>query len=298
MALGLALVACGGAERLPPAAPALETPADAIPPELDIVVRFDLARVRSAIGPIAIAAIKKELGEGDPSKQFLLDVLERTNVFVLAGRFQGASPQDAVIAAEGDYKELDPRKYPFNPAWEKAIDLGGDVRRFDRKKPKNRSDPARIYVRSNRLMVLVTEAAIDSVEAVVEGHRPGNSLRPPDRGIISLAIRLRPGNDLLRGADRFPMLTDALGGMRSIELSIDHTAKGMGLHGVIEFDTDGEAKTAGEILEAARGAIAEQKTRVALFARYGNVTAEGRHVVARVDMPLEVFGATLGDVLR
>ena len=279
-------------------APALEAPADAVPPELDVVLRVDVGRVRGALGPVAIAAIRKELEDGDPLNRFILDALERTDVFVAAGRFEANGIKDSVVAAEGDYRDLDPRKYAVAPAWQKAIDLGGDVRRYDRAKPKKRSDFARVYVRSNRLLVLVTEGAIDSVEAVVEKRAPPNTTSPPERGLISAAVRLRPGNELLAGKNRFPMVADAFGGARSFEVWIDQTSNGFSMFASFEFDSDADAATASHTLETLRVAVAEKETRAAAFARHGSVESQGRHVVARVNLPAAVFGQTLEGAFR
>jgi hypothetical protein len=296
------LVACAGDRRPPPAAPSLEAPSDALPPELDMVVRIDVGRVRSALGAPALALIRGELKGSDALGRFGLDVLERSDVFVLGLRYEPSSEgygiADAVIAAEGDFRGLDPRKYSIRPPWQAPIDLGGDIRRYDRGKPDKRGDPARLYLRSNRMMVVVSEAAIDSVEAVVERHAPPNPIRPPERGIASAALRLGRGNSLLGNRARFPMVSEALDATRSVEVWIDQTAKGFEAQAAFELETEAHATRAAEILEVARTTLQDGKGWGGILARHSKVTVSGKHALVDMEMPLSVVGAALGGAVR
>ncbi len=298
MTLALAEIACGGDQRVPPAAPALETPADAMPPELDWVVRMDVGRVRSALGTVLVDALRKSATDpnGDPQSQFLADVFERSNVVVAAMRYED-DRLDLVVAAEGDFKGLDPRSYALVPPWKPSEDLGGDVRRYDRAKPKKRSDPARLYLKGDRLLILVSEAALDSVEAVVERHAAPSSLKPPDRGILSGAARIR-GRRGPFSFERFPELSEKMRSLRSVEAFVDSSPEGFKLQVVFELGTGAEATAANALFERARAAFEGEKGRVAALIQHARVEAQEQYVVVRVDLPLEVFGETLGDALR
>jgi hypothetical protein len=302
LVVGLLLVACAGDRRPLPAAPTLETPADAVPPELDWVVRIDVGRLRSALGAPVVARIRSELANDDPLNQFGLDVLERAEVFVLGLRYEPGSEGygivDAVIAAEGDFRGLDPRKYSIRPPWQAPIDLGGDIRRYDRGKPEKRGDPARLYLRSNRMVVVVSEAAIDSVEAVVERHAPPNPIRPPERGIASAALRLGRGHPLLGNRARFPMVSDALDATQSVEVWIDQTAKGFEAQAAFELETEAHATRAAEILEVARATLEGGRGWGGVIARHSKVSASGNHALLDMQMPLHVFGDALGGATR
>lgn len=298
MALGLAQVACGGAERLPPAAPALETPADAMPPELDWVVRVDVGRLRSALGTALVELVQKGAADpnGDPQSQFLSEALRRSNVLVAAFRYEGERV-DLVVAAEGDFKGLDPRHYALVPPWRPPEDLGGDVRRYDRGKPKKRSDPARLYLKGDRLLILVSEAALDSVEAVVERHAPPNSVKPPERGLLSAAVRIRQRRGPF-SFERFPEISEAMRSLRSVEAWVDSTGEGFKGQLVFELGTGADATAASTLFERARLAFAGEKGRIAALLQHARVEAQDQYVVVRVDLPLEVFGQTLGDAFR
>jgi hypothetical protein len=297
LSLGLSHVACGGDQRLPPAAPALETPADALPPELDWVLRVDVGRVRSALGTVFVELAKRSAGEGgDPQSRFVSDALERTNVLVAAFRYEN-DRIDLVVAAEGDFKGLDPRQYALVPPWKPPLDLGGDVRRYDRGKPKKRSDPARLYLKGDRLLILVSEAALDSVEAVVERHAPASSLAPPTRGILSGAARIR-GRPGLLSFERFPAVSEAMRSLRSVEAWVDSTPQGFEARVMFELGTGAEATAATVLFERAKSAFAGEKGRAAELIQHARVEAKEQYVVVHLDLPLEVFGKALGDVVR
>ncbi|MGC4088687.1 MAG: hypothetical protein QM756_12470 [Polyangiaceae bacterium] len=107
----LLCAACSGPARPPlPPAPELTEPALALPADLDLVLRFDLQRLRSALG-IDAEALLRRVSERTPSSEpdadtarLLLSLLSRTETLWLAVR-PGLSAEltDGVIALRGDF---------------------------------------------------------------------------------------------------------------------------------------------------------------------------------------------------
>jgi hypothetical protein len=148
------------------------------------------------------------------------------------------------------------------------------------------------------MVVVVSEAAIDSVEAVVERHAPPNSIRPPERGIASAALRLGRGHPLVGNRARFPMVSDALDATRSIEVWVDQTTKGFEAQAAFELETEAHATRAAEILEVARTMLEDGRGWGGVIARHSKVTASGNHALLDMEMPLHVFGDALRGIAR
>src|SRR5262249_57714767 len=84
-----ALAGCAASRPPPPRAPALSTPNDAIPPDLDLVIRVDLAKVRAALGPEGIAVLRRGAASAagaETGSDFFVRALEHADVACLALR--------------------------------------------------------------------------------------------------------------------------------------------------------------------------------------------------------------------
>ncbi|HEX6273295.1 MAG TPA: hypothetical protein VFZ53_09650 [Polyangiaceae bacterium] len=302
-ALGLVLVAalplsvaCGGDARKPPAAPSLASPLDAIPPDLDWVVRLDVGRIYATLGQNVVQTLREKAPSdaSDGAVTFVTDALAKARVVVVAARYENGAFRDYVAVLEGDFRGLDPRRYPAEPPWHAPLDLGGDVRRWDRKKPKNRSDVARLYARGNDLVVAATEAELDAVEAVLERGTAPNPLRPRERGVVSLAVRARS----FAAGERFPLLGAVFRSVQGAEGFVDTHADGFRVEASCELGTEMDAKNARDLVEAARLALEAGSGRYAKLARHTTIEAQGAIVVARAELGREVLGELLGEALR
>src|SRR6188768_591637 len=68
--LGLSAAACGPKTPPPlPPAPAISSAAELIPADLDVVVRLDLARVKAALGELALTALAHQVLARDNAGQ-------------------------------------------------------------------------------------------------------------------------------------------------------------------------------------------------------------------------------------
>jgi hypothetical protein len=295
LVVSLASLGCGADRRTPPAAPVLASPLDAVPPDLDWVVRVDVGRVHATLGKAFVATLRtKALAErSEGGAVFLLDALERARVVVIAARHHEGRFSDFVLALEGEFRGLDPRAYPAQPPWQPPIDLGRDVRRYDRAKPAARSDPMRLYLRSNELVVAASEAELDSVEAVIERGAPPNPLRPRERGFLSAAFRLRE-----LSVDRFPELARALAGVRGMEGFVDTSGDGFRVEATTELASDAHAKQAAEFLETVRAAFEGTSGKWAALARNTTIEAQGALVVVRANLVGEALGNLAKEVFE
>jgi hypothetical protein len=295
--LALALLLPGCAKETigpPPAAPVVElAPVRAIPADLDVVVRLDVARLREVLGAPALEALRHTVSFVDGSEdagtaRFVTDAILKTRVLYLGFRpGPGLSPQDSVIVLEGRFSQLDPREYGGVPAWQSPVDLGGSWLRYDRDQPA-RSAPARIYAQSNRLLVLVTTAEIDSVERRVErGSADEGALEPRASGVVSVAVRLRPLAARMRRES--PQAARLLGRATELEAHGDLGSVEAHLELVLKVETPEEAARIAEAARAFAELIARYDQRMRALLEGFEVEAVGGTVGARLRVPRETL---------
>ncbi len=155
LALAGALLACGcHSARIgpPPDAPSVTRPLDAMPADLDLVVRLDLRRIRETLGAPAIAALSEQAvlglhGADSATDALLLSALKGTDTLWLGLRpTLRLETADSVFVMSGHFPGFDPHRAGSTPPFGAPSDLGRTLRRFDRARPPARSAPARIYV--------------------------------------------------------------------------------------------------------------------------------------------------------
>lgn len=279
------LLACASEHRVPPRAPALSSSNDAIPLDLDLVIRVDLERVRAGLGPAAVSGLRKNaLGASgsDAGDPWIASAVEKSDTALIALRPDfGAEGPDNVLVLSGRFDDVLPLTRP-PPGWLAPVDLGGNVRRFDRKTAGLRSTPVRFYAFGNEQLVLVSIAEIDSVEAVLERGRPPSRLRPKASGLLSFQARLRDARRLL--GDRFPTLAKLLGGSHSIAGTLDVTGDALVTNLGLELTTDTEASEVASALDGLAKELADADGRIGLIARNTKVEPAGRFVGLRVNL--------------
>jgi len=289
-----AFVCAGCASELPPPprAPQLSAPGDALPADLDCVVRVDLLRVRSALGPAALAGLRRGAAATatDLAEGWIADAIERSDVALLAFRPEfGAGGPDNVIVLRGRYEGVKP---PLGPnAWGPAVDLGGDVRRFDRLGPAPRSSPARLYVFRDEQLVFVSAAEIDAVEAVLEGGRAASTVQPPARGVLAFAARLRGAQRTF--GKRFPILASALGDARAVSGSLEVRGDGLVGEVALELETDEQATRVAELVRAVATVLGAGESRWAGPARATTLESAGHFAVLRAVLSREELAGFL-----
>ena len=191
------LIACGPQPiGPPPAAPApVQQPAHLLPPDLDLAIRLDLDELRGRFGSDFVAALElPAVAEDDPPARALVtSLLRQSSALWFAIRPPGDSARgpdalDNVLVLRGNYREVNPRDFAGENVWQAPVDLGGDWRRYSRV-ALGRGGPERLYAYGDHLRVLLSRAEIDSMDALLRGRLSTEGLRPPARGMASIALR-------------------------------------------------------------------------------------------------------------
>jgi hypothetical protein len=279
--------------RPPPPSPVLTRGADALPADVDLVVRFDLRRMQSALGADLVSDLRRatELASGQAgSEALVLGLIEQTDVLYVGLRPRLANALDHVLVLEGNFPRFDPTTLHAEPGWQRAVNLGGDVRRWDRRAQPSRGAAARIYAWSDRVIVVASPVEIDSTERTIElGQREG-ALAPPSKGVISFAARVLPLALALR--ERSPQFARLLESAERLEGSAEIEAEGVRLDLALEVDSPETAGRMRELLASLADLFAV-KGSAAAVARAAKVDVAGSYVTCRIGLPRSTIAGWL-----
>ena len=298
--LGLLLgaLACGPERVRPPevAPPSARQPSAVIPADLDVALRLDLGKIRTALGASTLSRLRQRASERvakEPElSRFIADALLRTDTLWVALR-PNERPEllDSVTILKGRFKELEPRDYRLEPRFGPAQDLGGGWRLYERSSVRARSDPARLYVRHDELMVLVSTAEIDSVERQLELRAGDEHLEPVAKGVVSFDAR--PGALASIIEQRSYRLARLLGAARRIRGHADLNAHGLSAELELVLPTAGDASEAGQAMAKITRAVSEASSQTAQLARGLTVEVVNRSIVLRLKLPPRIIAEVL-----
>lgn len=283
----LLAAACGPKPVLaPPPAPRVAGATDFIPPDLDVVVRLDLARMRAALGAITPELLSREVlsrAAGgireEPDELIVTSLLEAELVYLAYRPSAQLLPLDRVLVLQGRFAPL--TKAP--PGFSGVTDLGADIRHWDRKGVQPaRSSTARLYAAGDRVRAFVSEAELDAVERLLDGKSGAVRLAAPEEGALSLATRPRLLGKLVGGT-----LRELLEDSRKLELVVDLESDVAVLRASLETASPDDAR---QLANAGQRVLAD-----ALGERARR--AELRAADARVSLKLRLSRAELAQFL-
>ena len=272
----------------PPSAPSVNRPLDAMPADLDLVVRLDLRRIRDTLGATAMTAISEQAvhslhGADSATDALLLGALADTDTLWLGLRpAHGLDAADSVFVLSGHFSNFDPHLAKSTPRFDLPLELGGNLRRYDRAHPPARSAPARIYTYGDSLIVSLSEAEIDSVERSFEQQRGAPALEPAEKGALSAVARPRilPAELL---AESETLRRVALRATR-LELNADLTGAGIDATLALKFEDPSVAERVGQALTEVRDALQGGPGRLAKFATRVKVSNAGPYVSLQLSL--------------
>jgi hypothetical protein len=266
----------------PPDAPRFTRPLSAMPADLDLVMRVDLQRIRGTLGGPAMAAISEQAlhslhGADSATDELLLKALAQTDTLYLGLRPSTTlDAADNVFVMAGHFADFRPDRAKSTPPFEPPVDLGADLRRFDRAPPASRSAPARFYARGDEMLVALSETEIDSVERTLEQGRGMPSLEPAEKGAVSAVVRPRGLPGALFTSSR--SLRELAEQAERIELDADLTSAGVDASLALKFEDQSSAEQVSHALADLRDALQSSPGRLAKFAVRVQVTSAAEFV--------------------
>ena len=193
LGLAIATSGCGSsapvaaAKRARPPLPALDRrldPADIFPADLDLVVRLDVARMRSTIGPAAASAMAARAAS-EAGDDVLRAALACADVVWLAARLTDLDAGDHVVVVEGAActPDLD------SAAWKPQPSRNRTVKIFDREGPAHRAGTARVVVFGEHATAFVSPMEMDSVTRILADGPDERRGTPVAEGVVSADVR-------------------------------------------------------------------------------------------------------------
>ncbi len=183
----------------------------------------------------------------------------------------------------GHFPNFDPHRAASTPRFAGAIDLGGNLRRYDRAQPPTRGAPARIYVQGEELLVSLSAAEIDSVERSLEEQRGQPPLEPAEKGALSAVARPQAlPLELLAGTGNLRRLVQSA---HRLELNADLTGSGLDATLALKFEDAPQADSVAQALTEMRDALGGGSGRLAKLAARIKLGNAGQYVTMQL-----VFG--------
>jgi hypothetical protein len=263
----------------------MRRPSDAIPADLDLVLRIDRTQLESVFGKGPLEKLQTALAQSfeAPVRELLSDALPRSERFWIGLRPSSSFAEvDHVAVLRGDFKGIDPRVYNGTGVWGPAVDLGADYRVFERATSR-RNEATRLYLHGNDEMVLVTSAELDSVERQVERGVGSRELVPPEQGAIAFALRLTWLR--ARWQTLLPQLSEQLLGAHRLLGFVELGPARVALSTDVACDDAGAAQQVAAALDLLRGELERSEPESAPLLELTRITAIEDRVHIELNAP-------------
>lgn len=264
--LALALSGCGADAKATPALARLALPsfdkrldpAEIFPADLDLVVRLDVARMRSTIGPAAASALATRAAR-EAGDDVLRAALACAEVVWLGARTGDLDAGDHVVIVEGPScaPELDRALWRPEPSRNKSVKI------FDRVDPSRRTGTARIVVLGDHTTAFVSPMEVDSVTRILADGPDARRGNPVAEGVVSVDVRagrLPPSLE-----QKYPSIAAIVGGLERVRGTAVVVDEGVQLDVQILSPTTKGAEKALRFLSALRDNV--EDIRYALVLR-------------------------------
>ena len=282
LALALAALGCASSPQKGAAAPVVDRelePTDVFPADLDLVMRIDVGRMRSGIGPATTADLaKRALESGRGAGDELREALGCAEVVWIGVHAADIATGDRVVAVEG--KKCMPEL--LSGRWEKTRSPNKRVLIFDRRSAAHRGGTARIMNLGNKATVFVSPVELDAVKRVLSAGPDANRGNPTAEGLVSADLRVRPLPPGL--AKKYHSIAKVLAGLERVRGSARLRDEGLEIDVEVLAKTDTSASDAAGFLEILRGSLA-QDARFAEVMKTAHVEQVERTVEVKLTLP-------------
>jgi hypothetical protein len=283
--LGITLLTACVPEPAPRARPAPGPllPSAALPRRFDLVVRLDLERLRSEIGAdllrrLLLTTLVSEIDA--PENSLLGAALDRTDLSLFGFELgPNLMSTDKVLALRGHFGGIDP-----GPHWSAVSPEQSALEAFDADIPESPGALTRVYRLEDELVVFAARAQAAEIERRLARGTP-EGLHPPDRGVVSLA--LRPAAFVSNYLGRYPRLGSFLAPARTASAYADPDSSGLAAVVEIEFETSAAAAEANGVFSQLLREIGATRCALGDLAAATTSTTSERVVSleAKVDRP-------------
>lgn len=287
----------GGVPRAPDGASngkvtTITGPTELMPADLDLVVRVDLAKVRSDLGKQASVELLGEALDQSGVRGVARQTLAEADVVWLGLRVSDFEYGDHVMIATRTAKRPKPddgeaahgRLLTPDPiAWDASATGVAAVRRFVAKKPPERAGTARVYTVGETAAVFVSPVEEHSVERLLRRGPDPERGDPRARGLVSLDLHTPALSVPL--AAKVPALATLIASITRMRATVDLFGDQLELEGTIKCR---DAAAASKI-ETYLATFASPNTRFAELLAAMEVARTGASVSVRWRLPQAVI---------
>ncbi len=293
-ALWLALAGCGSAPPSPARGHAAAgvrvekdlDPPDIFPADLDLVVRIDVGRMRSGIGPAVADALSKRALQESPEPE-LREALASADVVWIAARAAELDVGDRIVVVEGrtSMPELSAAR------WQRVRSPNGRLRIFDRKEEAPREGTARIINLGNRAAAFISPVELDAVRRVLGDGPDEKRGNPAAEGLVS--VDLRAGRLPPALERKYAAIGSVLAGVERVRGSAVLVDEGVKVDAQVLGASVAGAERAARFLEAVRDSLAADP-RFAAAAKDVRIELVARTVQVRLTVPAKAVLGMMG----
>jgi hypothetical protein len=221
-------------------------PTDLLPADLDLVVRVDLARLRSGLGPASLQALAARM----PGDTLLRDALLAADAVTVGLRADDLEAGDRVVVVEGrlapDAAMPDPERFTLRPQVVEQVRVWDRV--ADGASPRERV--ARVMRVGDQALVFVTAMEVDPTTRVLRAGPDELRGQPFAEGLVSLDWRPRPLRPSL--ARRFPSIAGVLRGLSRVRATASMGEAAIEVRAQLEAADEASATRVARFLELLR----------------------------------------------
>ncbi len=251
-------------------------PNEVIPSDLDVVVRVDLERMRSALGPE-----RDEIAQRFSADPLMSGLLASARAVTVAVRAADYDQGDHVIVIEADTKKFDPRASGFK----ERASANDKVRVFVRDGASSRDTTHALVVLDERAVAFVSPVETDAVLRVLREGADELRGQPVAEGVVSADVRVKRLPSSLERKHRH--VARLIAGVSRVKARLFVGDGGLKLEGEIIARGEADADRVLRFCSAlSAGAADEGPTAVlkaARFERFGAV------VRVTADIPIELL---------
>jgi hypothetical protein len=253
---------------------------DVLPVDLDLVVRVDIGRMRSGIGPAAADALARRAVESGAEPE-LREALACADVVWIAAHAAEVDGGDRVIVVEGRrcMPELEAAR------WARVRSANGRLRIFDRRDEAPRGGTARIMNLGNKATVFVSPVELDAVKRVLDAGPDERRGNPTAEGLLSFDLRARRLPPALE--KKYPSIAAVLAGVERVRGSAALVDEGLKIDAEVLGKTPAGAALAAKFLDALRESLLPS-ARFGEVAKQAHVEQVERAVRVKLTVPAKL----------
>jgi hypothetical protein len=261
-------------------------PGDLLPADLDLVVRVDLARLRSGLGATALLALAARM----PGDALLRDALLAADAVTVGLRADDLEAGDRVVVVEGRLAEdaavPDPERFTLRPPVVEQVRVWDRV--ADGASPRERV--ARVMRVGDEALVFVTALEVDPTTRVLRAGPDELRGQPFAEGLVSLDWRPRPLRASL--AKRFPSIANVLRGLSRVRATASMGEAAVEVRAELEAADEAAATRVARFLELLRDNAGDQEGAILAPMK---IERTGATVHVACDIPAEVVLRAVAD---